>query len=419
MIHNRFGYEPILEIRKKPEYLDKFEFPTNKLLNNLQMTKEPINTILMNMPEDVYWAYKKDFQSCYFTVGNVCNANCFFCSQKWNPPGIIKDLKRFLTMEEVTHFTNQYLNKAICIGSACHVNSGEFFLHPHAAEILNLLAAKNKLSPHTPIFTNGMALSEKHIKIIKKLNLCLYLSLNTADITTRKNIMGGSCKNNRNAIDSIAILDKYNVDYHVWIIPLRNTLNTGNVENTIKYLKNSKMKTIVFHKPGYTKYTPSYITKELTIPEKELFDFALSMNKKYDVTIDIARLSVSERAMEILGKLHKLFNNSKHLNSKSKLFLCAETVKDILPLILTKMGIQNYKIQIVKSKVFGGNVDCAGLLLVEDYLCALKEFLEQKQNKKPEFLILPRVSFDINMEDLSMTSISKIENRYKIKLILV
>lgn len=144
------------------------------------------------MQKGVYESYKKDFQNGIISVGNVCSADCFFCSQKWNPPGVIKNLKRFLTMEEIKHFTSLYLDNVRIVASALHNNSGEFFLHPNAAEILNFLAARGKLLKHTVIFTNGMDLTAEHVKVVKKLNLYISLSLNSSNIYTRKSIMGNS-----------------------------------------------------------------------------------------------------------------------------------------------------------------------------------------------------------------------------------
>jgi len=385
---------------------------------NLRKIQKLTNPISIDMPEGTYAAYKKDFQSGRITVGNVCSADCFFCSQKWNPAGVIKDLKRFLTMEEVKHFTNLYLGRVTLIGGAFHTNSGEFFLHPDAAEILELLAAKNKLPSNTQIFTNGMDLTLEHIKVIKKLKLNLCLSLNTASITAREKIMGSGYGKHKNAVDSIYALDKYDVNYRVWIVPLRKSINNGDLASTIRYLKKSKVKLISLHSPGYTKYTPSVIAKELAITDKELFDFILLMKQKYNVNVDFDRYSLAAKFKNIFQMLYNLSKNGKHLNKKSKLFLCSETAKDILPLVLMKKGFHNYKIKVVKSKVFGGNIDCAGLLLVKDYISAVKEFLRIKQNGKPDVIILPSVSFDINGEDLSMTPVREIEDRCKIKLIL-
>ena len=239
-----------------------------------------------DMAEDIYDAYKKDFQYGNVAVGNVCNANCHFCAYKWNPPDVIKDLKRFLTIKEIKHFTSLYLLKVKSFTSL-YTNGGEFFLHPQATEILDFLAAENKLPIDSWIYTNGMNLTPEHIKMIKKLNLTVGLSLNTANINTKQRIMGNSYIQNRNAIDSINTLDKSGINYTVSMVPLQSVLNNGELENTVRYLKKSKVKSIQIHRPGCTKYTPLNIAKELTIPDKELLDFTSSMRQKYRINIDV------------------------------------------------------------------------------------------------------------------------------------
>ena len=58
----------------------------------------------------------------------------------------------------------------------------------------------------------------------------------------------------------------------------------------------------------------------------------------------------------------------------------------------------------VQSRVFGGNVTCAGLLLVEDYVIAVQDHVADG-GPPPEQVVVPRVSFDVNDEDLSMRPI--------------
>ena len=185
------------------------------------------------------------------------------------------------------------------------------------------------------------------------------------------------------------------------------------------YLKGSNVGEVRLLRPGYTRYTPSHIARELTVSDKELQDFCLRITKKYTFPIHTSPdIDYKNKLKNILCSLFNLFKTSKHLSKKRKLFLCAKSVKNILPIALEAMEIQNYEIKTVKSKVFGGNVDCAGLLLVEDYISAIEEFFEQSQTEKPEVVILPRASFDINMEDLSMTPVKKIEDIFNINLIL-
>ena len=238
-----------------------------------------------NISGKIYEAYKKDFQNGMITVGNICSSSGFFCSQKWNPPGIFQNLNRFLTLDEIKHFSNLYLKDVNGIGSAIHNNSGEFFSHPRAIEILDFLALSDKICKQVPLFTNGFGLTEEIIKACKKIGLYLSFSLNSFDPWIRTNMMGGSYEQNKNAIDSIYKLDKYNVSYCIWIVPLKSNLENGDLERTIQRLNLSKASHIFIHLPGYTKYTPPRVIEELSISQEELQKFILAMREKYKIKI--------------------------------------------------------------------------------------------------------------------------------------
>jgi NifB/MoaA-like Fe-S oxidoreductase len=305
------------------------------------------------------------------------------------------------------------------VGTAVHVNSGEFFLHPQAGQIIDYLMAENKLrSKH--FFTNGMGLSKEHIKIMRKTGMELSLTLSSTNINTRKGMMGGSYLDNKMAIDSLEMLDKLGVKYHVVIIPLRSNLNSGDLENTYKVLSKHKLQYIAISRPGYTKLTPAHIAEELALSHEEMWEFLDMVEKKYKIKVLLPYIPKPKMRYEYVTEvLSDLFSSSKDLNRKRKLFLCAESVKDILPKVVKELGIQRYDIKPVESKVFGGNIECAGLLLVEDYIYAVEEYLRNTKKPRPEVMIMPRESFDINMEDISMTHAKKIIDRFKIKVVVV
>jgi len=375
----------------------------------------------MNLPKDIFEAYKSDFQNGWVNVGNICDADCLFCSQKWNPPGVTKDLKRLLTMDEIKDLTEKSGIQKIGLINAGgrHTNNGEFFIHPQAIEILDFFKTKDMLTEYTKIFTNGMNVSEEHIKFIKKLNIGFSISLNSANVTIRKKIMGNSYAKNKNAIDMIGMLEKYDLDYQLFFVPLRSTLDNGDLENSIKFIKDTKAETIAIFRPGYTKLTPEPIAKELSIDDKELLEFASSMNERYKVKIFVVSFSQTEIQSKLLSLIENFLNTKNDLITKRKLFLCSESVKDIFPLVLETLKIPNSEIKVVNSGVFGGSVSSAGLLLVEDYICAVDEFLKEEGKRKPECLILPGVSFDINKEDISMISYKEIEKKCGIKVYIV
>jgi hypothetical protein len=50
-------------------------------------------------------------------------------------------------------------------------------------------------------------------------------------------------------------------------------------------------------------------------------------------------------------------------------------------------------------------------------MSAVDAFLKENPAKKPEVIILPRGSFDIELEDLSMVSINEIKKKFDIPLV--
>jgi len=369
-----------------------------------------------DLEKGVYQAYKKDFQNGVVTVGNICNANCFFCSQKWNPPGVVQDLKRFLTIEEIGHFSRRYLKKVACVGSALHVNSGEFFFHPQALEILSMLAPLRNLNG-VLVFTNGKILTEKHARLFKKFGLTPSLSLSSADYISQNIAARGNYFNRSAFGNSLSLLQKYKVDYSIWIVPSKTAFESGKLQKIINSLINWGVKTIIMHRPGYTRFTPKMVAEELSIADASLLDFVAKNQKrgKADIVFEVPEIQ------ELLLQLHfavRQLLKMKRIANKKKLFLCPVPIEKKLSLVLSTLKIENYKIQSVKAEVFGGNVDCAGLLLIKDYITAIDQFFNSHHAWVPEVMILPQRSFDINLEDLSMTPARTLEEKYTTPVIL-
>ncbi|MBF0485605.1 MAG: radical SAM protein [Candidatus Omnitrophica bacterium] len=372
----------------------------------------------LSMPADVYEAFKKDFQNGIITLGDVCSANCFFCSQKWNPPHVLKHLNRMLTLEEIEHFMDRHLKSPAWIGSAIHVNSGEFFCHPHVMDVLKLLVQKKRVECNNMItFTNAMELTEEKLEIIKELNLCLHVSLHTTNISHRTKIMGGTQKKHQNAIATLSLLKKYKIHHLILLVPLKQSITSGDFEATVRNLTEINTTKIVVHRPGYTKYTPAHVIKELSVPDNFLHQYCLFLKKKYSANISYGfAMSDTDMNKDISESLRNLMKDKRNFSKRRKLFLYPASVRNVFPGVLKSLGMENDGSHMVKSQVFAGNVDCAGLLLVEDYLAAVKEFFLHNKGPRPEEIILPRASFDINDEDLSMTPATQIEKIYGTKV---
>jgi len=372
-----------------------------------------------DMKQDVYDAYRQDFEEGYFSTGDVCNVRCVFCLAQWNPPGIIKSLGRFLTMEEIEHFSALYLKKADNIGSARYVYPGDFMLHPDVEKILKFLEGHHFLSHESRICTNVINLDEEKIKIVKRLNLPLSISLHALNSVFQKSIAGTSDKKDERvderAVEALNFLNKYNVDYRVTIVAMNSTLRSGALENTVKYLKSCKARDIKIAKPGYTKYTPPDIVKELDLDLKVLFEFVRGLKKRYEMDIDMY-WSRSDALMvdDIFYALTNFFKTDPELKRKKILFLCSKNVANIMRNVLKILKVKNCAVEAVYSETFGGNIECAGLLLVDDYLCAIKNFLLKTPEFKPDVIVVPKASFPANLQDLKMVSIHEIEKQYGI-----
>ncbi|MBF0595088.1 MAG: radical SAM protein [Candidatus Omnitrophica bacterium] len=377
-----------------------------------------------DMEESVYQAYKKDFQNGVITLGNICSADCVFCSQKWNPPGVLQDLNRLLTWRETKHFIDEYLVKVglnpdvePAMGSALHTNSGEFFLHPDAAKILQYLKSKNKVQDKQVIISNGMNITQEHVRLIKKLKLGIQMSLNCCDIEARRAIMKGSYLQNKNAVEAVDLFEQHGISYEIAIVPYKKYLHNGVLEDVFRCLKGHHVKSFVVHKPGHTRFTPDAIAEELKIDDQELLDFGAMVRQKYQQRVSIDGYLSVERKMSEFFRIRSALARMPFCWSQPKLFLCSQRAEQFIRFVLKKAEIKNYRFRAVEPRVFGGSADCAGLLTVEDYRLSVQEYL--KENPKPDYMILSKKSFDINHEDLKMVSAYKLQEMFNIKVILV
>lgn len=374
---------------------------------------------LSTMPADVYEAFKKDFQNGIVTLGDVCDADCFYCSQKWNPPGILRSLGRLLSLDEVEHFIERHLDEPKMIGSAYHVNSGEFFLHPDAVTILRMMGGKyhSKLDKAI-IFSNGLHLTEEMVRVVKELGLHVILSLQMLDSSRKGKVIGNTNSRNMKAFDALRLLNRLEVSHSVAIVPLMQNVINGDFKATIDFVAELGTGSVLIHRPGYTKYTPPQVVKELVIPSQFFFEVIKRHRQKYNTKFDFSHNTRIGNAKRIGRAIIELLRREKELVNLRKLFLYAESVEEVFPLVLKELPVGDYESQMVKSNVFGGNVQAAGLLLVEDYIAAIEQFLQRRPGYRPEAMILPRMTFDKNNEDLGMTPAKRLEERFGIKLYL-
>jgi len=369
---------------------------------------------LANIPDGLYEHYRYEFQAGTVTIGSPCGVNCFFCSEKWNPPGLIKSIDRYLTFDEVCHFADAYLPKALWIGDwNRRIASGEFFSHPRSADILQYLASTGKLFEGTLITTNGMDVSADHRRIMKQVGAVVCLSLPAYDTDVRKRIMGGPSEKHEIAVRAASEFDSLGIPYGVGIVPTRDGLDSGDMRRLVGHVAAANPMDITVYRPGFTEVTPPQFRARLSIPHEELFQFVAQMRAEHGIPIHYA-FPAAEVMREQLAFMFSQW--PPQFGDQSKLFLCSIPVEDALMRCLDDCGMRDYHVKSVASGLFGGNIDCAGLLTAADYSRAIDEFVSG--HEKPDLLIMPWASFPVDRKDLSGNGVYDIREKYGVKVAL-
>lgn len=99
-------------------------------------------------------------------------------------------------------------------------------------------------------------------------------------------------------------------------------------------------------------------------------------------------------------------------NGKSCLMLTSRLGFEIIRLALEDCG--NVDIKIAENNYFGGNIMCAGLLVLRDIEDALKE-----QDKLPDVVFLPQIMFDEKGRDLTGRHYFELGEKYGITIVIL
>ena len=68
---------------------------------------------------------------------------------------------------------------------------------------------------------------------------------------------------------------------------------------------------------------------------------------------------------------------------------------------------------------FGGSIQAAGLLTVEDFSAALRQYFTTNNDRKPDLILLPGLAFDNRGRDLTGRSYAELEEKYGVETVIV
>lgn len=392
-------------------------------------------------------------------VTTVCDAACLFCSHAGNPHAVSTYDFGHVAFDDIIEAAG-YLdsNRAIIIGeSATRINEGEPFCHP---EILSILAMVRERFPNTliKITTNGSRLDEATIISLAGLRpIELNISLNSATLMYRQKLMGefGAAT----AIAAPSLLRGNGIIYHGSVVCMPQITGMEDILATIRYLDANGARTIRAFVPGWTRFSPDYqkisakqtaqliarldtlsdhIGAPLTIEPRRMTDRVARIEgiiagspaqadglRRGDVIVEIDGRQPYSRvdAHRKLGKAKNIFisrngslqeivpTSSNNYGAVVYFDIDPEQVKAVKARISNNTAVfvssaayllwaealsECATIVEVASQFFGGNICSAGLLTIEDFLCA-----KQKLSERFERIILPQAAFDERGRDLT------------------
>jgi MoaA/NifB/PqqE/SkfB family radical SAM enzyme len=354
--------------------------------------------LIKKFSSKIYHSLKSDFENGNITVGSLCKNKCFFCFSKTTPDNVLPYIP-ILKPEEIKHFLSYLAFPVATISVPFYSKPGEFFDHPKALEILNIIAPF--CDKNTILFTNGNGLTDsKVLNILKKTNISICLSLHSIDANFRQKIMGSSKKIKIKELISLLIKNKIN--FEPLVIPLKKALRSGDLLRTMKYLVKNNISCTYFTKGSTTKWSLPAFKKDIL-----KLDLVADYLQKNKINKNFYKID-NDYDKNMIEYICSTISNIQQ-RSKSNILL-------LVPKNNTKyfkdLSNRNIKIKSVSS-AYKFSDPVAGVLTIHDYI----KVLQTPANFKT--IIIPRASFNMNYEDIYLNNINAFSPYLKNKNLII
>ncbi len=161
-----------------------------------------------------------------------------------------------------------------------------------------------------------------------------------------------------------------------------------------------------------------------TIYKKENPILELKRNNNIlNLKLNKAKASFSGLVMNYdypVSKYRELFYELKDSQASNILFLtsklAAGVMNEVISLLNRELSKHNLSQQLVENKFFGGSIACAGLLVVSDFVQALKN---RRDLDEFDLILLPSAPFDYKGDDLCGVNYSSLEDEFDLALQII
>lgn len=341
-------------------------------------------------------------------ISAVCNSRCIFCSNQLNPFPITRNIFRDLEdiKLQLTLMPPQYTGPIRLSDSLPgRIAEGEAFLHPQFFKIIELVR-RRFISNLLCFTTNGSMLDESFLKELARFRP---IELAVAIHSTRPELLARIFSMNERAaggsIRSLELISKYHFQLIGVMVILPAICGWNDIERSYANFVRHGARSMILWWPGYTIRTPGKIVQELKCPLAAFTDFAERMRKTHKIPLlphpDMAA------ALDLpLSKIMALTLQGNIRNGagpyRRVLWLTSEAAAERLAAGIAKQASafpNQHDVFPVKNLTYGGNIFCAGLLMVADFIAAGKEALARRPDT--ELILIPDMPFDSLLMDLS------------------
>lgn len=343
-------------------------------------------------------------------ISSVCNYRCIFCSNYQNPFPIAKNIFRELEdiKTQLCLMPAQYAGP-IRMSDALpgRISEGEAFLHPKFFEILELVR-RRFLTNVLEFTTNGSMLDEPFLERLARFRpIEIMVSLHSTRPELWARIFGRGASLAGRAIRSPALIRKYGLALAGAIVTLPEICGWPDIERSYASFVAQGAKLMMIWWPGYTQWTLPQKLKDLECSLKKFEAFAAKMKNTYKVPLIVCpetKAPLNLPVKRIMASTMKGNIKTGGGPYRQVLWLASEAVLERLAdMIKTQApSFSNcHRVAPVKNVTYGGNIICAGLLLVKDFILAGRQALQ----KWPEcdLILVPETPFDTLLMDLEGT----------------
>jgi len=296
------------------------------------------------------------------------------------------------------------------------VSEGEALLHP---DILTILKLVRKKFPSNVIQanTNGTMLTKEFIEKLEEFNpMKLTISYHSDNSENWQKIFNLGEEHYRIARSSFLQLRMKKFFVEATIVPLPALVGYDDLEKTFDALRCFTQHVLIYA-PGYSKLASESLKGILNVDYKELSEFFVKMRKKYKVAINFFSDPVSPINFYPFQYMQDSFNKK----FKSVLWLLSEAAYERNKGVIDNYGPyipNNHYAVKVKNYTYGGNINAAGLLLLDDFDRSIEKELKRlkEKNIKVDLLVIPKVAFDRFGDDLTGKNYSVLEEKYGLPL---